>query len=189
MRSMSNRALAPSALARVLGCGSPENFSAPRPVEQRSSEPAADPPSGEFSSTADLGRVQREGLWPGLGPRPPRAGHALAGVRGRRGLRERRRRNSRLLVLILGSRAVPRQLAAVLLREHTPGDLHQQRRGQPQRSLRHGDHHRSGCNPAAFSCINAAASNPVTALGDVLQLVNCQRAACSEECGIPFESE
>jgi len=47
----------------------------------------------------------------------------------------------------------------------------------------------SGCNPAAFSCINAAASNPATALGDVLQLVNCQRAACSEECGIPFESE
>jgi hypothetical protein len=40
-------------------------------------------------------------------------------------------------------------------------------------------------SPIAASCVNSAGSDPATPLGDTLQLLNCERAACETECGFP----
>jgi len=44
----------------------------------------------------------------------------------------------------------------------------------------------SDCNPVTASCVTQSGSNPGVPLGDVLQLLNCERAACEVECGFPF---
>ncbi|HKO95144.1 MAG TPA: hypothetical protein VJU61_28510, partial [Polyangiaceae bacterium] len=43
----------------------------------------------------------------------------------------------------------------------------------------------SGCSTLTASCVTASGSNPAVALGDALQLLNCERAACAQECGFP----
>jgi hypothetical protein len=43
----------------------------------------------------------------------------------------------------------------------------------------------SQCDPVVASCVTSAGSNPDVALGDALQLLNCERAACPAECGFP----
>lgn len=43
----------------------------------------------------------------------------------------------------------------------------------------------SGCEPVVASCVTSSGSNPQVALGDALQLLNCERAACPVECGFP----
>jgi hypothetical protein len=43
----------------------------------------------------------------------------------------------------------------------------------------------SGCSPATASCVTISGSSPAVALGDVLQLFNCERVACTIECGFP----
>ena len=40
------------------------------------------------------------------------------------------------------------------------------------------------CNPATSSCVLTSSSND-TPLGDTLQLLNCERAVCENECGFP----
>jgi hypothetical protein len=43
----------------------------------------------------------------------------------------------------------------------------------------------SQCDPVVASCVTSSGSNPEVALGDALQLLNCERAACPAECGFP----
>jgi hypothetical protein len=43
----------------------------------------------------------------------------------------------------------------------------------------------SQCDPIVASCVTSSGSNPEVALGDALQLLNCERAACPAECGFP----
>jgi hypothetical protein len=43
----------------------------------------------------------------------------------------------------------------------------------------------SGCDPVVASCVTTSGSNPEVALGDTLQLLNCERAACPVDCGFP----
>jgi hypothetical protein len=43
----------------------------------------------------------------------------------------------------------------------------------------------SQCDPVVASCVTSSGSNPEVALGDALQLLNCERAACPVECGFP----
>jgi len=43
----------------------------------------------------------------------------------------------------------------------------------------------SQCNPLTSSCVTQSGSNPAVALGDALQLLNCQKTACETECGFP----
>lgn len=43
----------------------------------------------------------------------------------------------------------------------------------------------SGCSPVTASCVTTSGSSPTVALGDVLQLFNCERVACTIECGFP----
>jgi len=43
----------------------------------------------------------------------------------------------------------------------------------------------SGCTTLTASCVTGSGSNPAVPLGDALQLLNCERAACEAECGFP----
>jgi hypothetical protein len=43
----------------------------------------------------------------------------------------------------------------------------------------------SGCSPVSASCVTSSGSSPAVPLGDVLQLFNCERVACTLECGFP----
>lgn len=43
----------------------------------------------------------------------------------------------------------------------------------------------SHCSPASASCVTASGADPSTPLGDVFQLLNCERALCATECGFP----
>jgi cysteine-rich repeat protein len=43
----------------------------------------------------------------------------------------------------------------------------------------------SDCSPVSASCVTGSGSNPEVPLGDVLQLLNCERAACGTQCGFP----
>jgi len=43
----------------------------------------------------------------------------------------------------------------------------------------------SQCNPLTSSCVTQSGGNPAVALGDALQLLNCEKAACESECGFP----
>jgi len=47
----------------------------------------------------------------------------------------------------------------------------------------------SGCSPATASCVTVSGSSPAVALGDALQLFNCERVACTVECGFPAPIE
>jgi len=47
----------------------------------------------------------------------------------------------------------------------------------------------SGCSPVNASCVTQSGSNPAVALGDTLQLLNCERVACQVECGFPAPIE
>jgi hypothetical protein len=47
----------------------------------------------------------------------------------------------------------------------------------------------SHCSPVSASCVTASGSNPAVPLGDALQLLNCERAACQAECGFPAPIE
>jgi hypothetical protein len=47
----------------------------------------------------------------------------------------------------------------------------------------------SGCSPLTASCVTASGSNPAVPLGDALQLLNCERAACAAPCGFPEFAE
>jgi hypothetical protein len=39
------------------------------------------------------------------------------------------------------------------------------------------------CNPPLASCVTSSGSDPSTPLGDALQVLNCERAACRQACG------
>jgi hypothetical protein len=43
----------------------------------------------------------------------------------------------------------------------------------------------SRCNPITASCVTTNGSSPAFPLGDVTQLLNCERAACQVQCGFP----
>jgi len=43
----------------------------------------------------------------------------------------------------------------------------------------------SHCSPVTPVCVTSSGSDPSLPLGDVLQLLNCERAACQSECGFP----
>jgi hypothetical protein len=43
----------------------------------------------------------------------------------------------------------------------------------------------SDCAPVTAACVTASGSLPTTPLGDALQLLNCERAACQAQCGFP----
>jgi hypothetical protein len=43
----------------------------------------------------------------------------------------------------------------------------------------------SRCSPVTASCVTSSGSNPAVPLGAALQLINCERAACTAECGFP----
>jgi hypothetical protein len=47
----------------------------------------------------------------------------------------------------------------------------------------------SDCSPVTASCVTGSGSNPEVPLGDVLQLLNCERAACTLPCGFPIIEE
>jgi hypothetical protein len=47
----------------------------------------------------------------------------------------------------------------------------------------------SDCSPVTASCVTGSGSNPEVPLGDALQLLNCERAACGPECGFPTPPE
>lgn len=47
----------------------------------------------------------------------------------------------------------------------------------------------SRCSPITASCVTGSGSNPAVPLGDALQLLNCERAACQSECGFPRPAE
>jgi len=47
----------------------------------------------------------------------------------------------------------------------------------------------SGCSPFTASCVTTSGSSPAVALGDALQLFNCERVACTVECGFPAPTE
>jgi hypothetical protein len=47
----------------------------------------------------------------------------------------------------------------------------------------------SGCSPVTASCVTVSGSSPAVALGDALQLFNCERVACTVECGFPAPIE
>jgi hypothetical protein len=47
----------------------------------------------------------------------------------------------------------------------------------------------SDCSPVTASCVTASGSNPEVPLGDALQLLNCERAACRLPCGFPAPIE
>jgi hypothetical protein len=47
----------------------------------------------------------------------------------------------------------------------------------------------SGCSTITASCVTSSGSNPAVALGDTLQLFNCERVACQAECGFPTPIE
>ena len=47
----------------------------------------------------------------------------------------------------------------------------------------------SRCNPVTASCVTGSGSNPAVPLGDALQLLNCERAACQAQCGFPTPPE
>jgi len=43
----------------------------------------------------------------------------------------------------------------------------------------------SRCTPPSPVCVTSSGADPSVPLGDVFQLLNCERAACERECGFP----
>ncbi|MEY4550499.1 MAG: hypothetical protein RL685_6694 [Pseudomonadota bacterium] len=41
------------------------------------------------------------------------------------------------------------------------------------------------CSTVTPACVTSSGSNPAAPLGQVLQLLNCEKTACEEECGFP----